>query len=298
MLIFCNIHEYISIINILYTINTMIPKIIHQTWKDKNLPDILQKIVNHNKNLLEKSGYEFKLWTDDDIKTLINKHYPHITMVWDAARTGVQKGDIARLLLLHHYGGIYMDLDILILKDFEEFPGLIDLSQDKFYLSYEPEAQTVRIYNKNDYLCNAFMAANKGNEMIGYCIMHMYTLHQRFNVTIMRKFDVFGGDYIKGIYESYLSYQKDCHIIETREQIYPINDPKFNNLPTSKTDWDLLRLRNYSDRTYVVHYWIHGDFESKNLLEDFKCNPNNDVHEDVYQFFSRLYPDNAKLFNQ
>jgi hypothetical protein len=218
-------------------------------------------------------------------------------MVWDGARTGVQKGDIARIIILHHCGGIYIDLDILILKDFEEFPALIDFNENKFYLSYEPEAQTVRIYNKNDYLCNAFMASNKDNEMLGYCIMHMYTLHQRFNVTIMRKFDAFGGDYIKGIYESYLSYQKDVNIIESREQIYPINDPKFNNLPTSKTDWDLLRLRNYSDRTYMVHYWIHGDFESRNLLEDFKCDAKNDVHEDVYQFFCKLYPDNAKMFS-
>lgn len=279
----------------------MIPKIIHQTWKNKHLPDILQKIVNHNKTLLEKEGYEFKLWTDEDIKILINKHYPHLIMVWEAARTGVQKGDISRLILLHHYGGIYIDLDILILKDFEEFPGLLDLSQDKFYLSYEPEAQTIRIYNKNDYLCNAFMASNKNNEMLGYCIMHIFSLHQKFGTTILRKFDIFGGDYIKGIYESYLSYQKDVHIIESREQVYPINDPKFNDLPTSKTDWDLLRFRNYSDRTYMVHYWIHGDFESRNLLEDFKCDPNDNVtnvEEDVYNFFCKLYPDNAKMFSR
>jgi mannosyltransferase OCH1-like enzyme len=35
----------------------MIPKIIHQTWKDKNLPPIIYKLVSENISFLKSNGY-------------------------------------------------------------------------------------------------------------------------------------------------------------------------------------------------------------------------------------------------
>lgn len=270
----------------------MIPKLIHQTWKDDKLPDILQEIVNHNKQVLEGKGYRFKLWTDEEIEGLISREYPNIVNVFKATVTGVQRGDIARMILLHHYGGVYIDLDILLLRDLEE---LISFDSNKLYITYEPEAQTVRIYNRNDYLCNAFMASNPANPLLGFAIQNIYSIYQRNGNSIFARFDIFGGDYIKSIYDSYIYYRKDAEIIEERERIFPINDPKFNNLPTSKTDWDLLKHHNYLDRTVMVHYWIHGDFESKKFLWEFKPDVSKDIQSNVYEFFCKLYPQNASM---
>ncbi|NDB84025.1 MAG: glycosyl transferase, partial [Alphaproteobacteria bacterium] len=96
----------------------MIPKIIHQTWKDKNLPPIIYKLVSENILFLKSQGYELMFWTDEMILKLISEEYPNFYNIYKMARTGVQKGDIARILLVYHYGGIYIDLDVLILKDF------------------------------------------------------------------------------------------------------------------------------------------------------------------------------------
>ena len=50
----------------------MIPKIIHQTWSDNPLPQILKYIREENIKLLKDKGYELILWTDEMIIKLIN----------------------------------------------------------------------------------------------------------------------------------------------------------------------------------------------------------------------------------
>ena len=117
----------------------MIPKIIHQTWKTEELPPIMKYIYAENVKLLKSKGYEFKLWSDKEITDLINSYYPDFFEIYSFARTGVQRGDISRIIILYHYGGIYIDLDVLVMRDFAE---LLDMSKDTFYISYEPLCQT------------------------------------------------------------------------------------------------------------------------------------------------------------
>jgi len=107
----------------------MIPRIIHQTWKDNFLPSIISNIRSENISLLRSKGYEFKFWTDDDILELIKKHYQEFYNIYRLTKTGVQRGDISRIILIYHFGGIYIDLDVLILRDFDE---LIDMYSDLF----------------------------------------------------------------------------------------------------------------------------------------------------------------------
>ena len=267
----------------------MIPKIIHQTWKDKMLPDILQNILEENKKMIP--GYEFCLWTDDEIVDLIAREYPFLLKVYQATRTGVQKGDIARLVLVHHYGGIYADLDMLIMKD--PIEGL-QLSEDKLYVTYEPGAQTMKLYNRTDYICNAFFAANKNNNMLGFALQNMGGVFQRNGPSVFMQFDIFGGSYLKSIIETYVNYQNEVHIIENRDLVFPINDLKFNNLSSSQSDWQMLKDASYLPNTVMVHYWIHGDFESKKLLTEYRCDKNVDIHKNIFKFFSTLYAGNAK----
>lgn len=267
----------------------MIPKIIHQTWKDKMLPDILQNILESNQKTLE--DYEFRLWSDDEISEIISTDYPYLMKVYQSTRTGVQKGDIARIVLIHKFGGIYVDLDMLIMKDPVE---CLELSEDKLYLTYEPGAQTMKLYNRSDYICNAFFAANKGNSMLNFALQNMSGVFQRNGASIFMQFDIFGGSYLKSIIETYINYQSDVHIIENRDLVFPINDLKFNNLASSQSDWHMVKDASYLPNTVMVHYWMHGDFESKKLLAEYRCDKSLDIHGNVFRFFSTLYPANAK----
>jgi len=272
----------------------MIPKIIHQTWKDKNLPPIIYKLVSENISFLKSKGYEYMFWTDEMILKLITEEYPDFYNIYKLARTGVQKGDIARIILVYHYGGIYIDLDVLVLKDFEE---ILDMNNsNKLYITYEPSGQTNALYNSDKYLCNAFFAANKNNNMLKIILNNIPEYIKNYTENIFLKFDIFGGSYFKAIIENPANNwaKNDVYIIDDRELFYPINDLKFDNMPFTVGDWGMVKGGKYHKDTIMVHYWIHGDFESKTLLTAFMPENNKTIHENMFSFFSKLYPDIAK----
>ena len=272
----------------------MIPKIIHQTWSDNPLPQILKYIREENIKLLKNKGYEFILWTDEMIIKLINEHYPNFYKIYNSAITGVQRGDIARIMILYHYGGVYIDLDILILKDIDT---LIDFSKDKFNISFEPAEQTKLIYNTDMYLCNAFFAANKNNRFLHKLLYSIPECIDKRGINIFSKFDIFGGGYIMDKYTNGNDvdiFKEHVNIIFDRELIYPINDLKLDNLITCAGDWNSVKKGKYPSNPYMIHYWIHGDFESKKMLNVFKPDINHDIHHNMYIFFNILYNDIAK----
>jgi hypothetical protein len=271
----------------------MIPKIIHQTWKDKNLPPIIYKLVSENISFLKANGYELMFWTDDMILKLISEEYPNFYNIYKLARTGVQKGDIARILLVYHYGGIYIDLDVLILRDFNE---ILDMTSNKLYITYEPSGQTNALYNSDKYICNAFFAANKHNNMLRLVLNNIPEYVKNYTENIFQKFDIFGGSYFKAIIEDPMNsqFKDDVYVIDDRELFYPINDLKFDNMPFTIGDWTMLKKGEYGKDTIMVHYWIHGDFESKALLTTFYPENNKTIHNNMYSFFSKLYPSIAK----
>jgi hypothetical protein len=273
----------------------MIPKIIHQTWKDKHLPPILYNLVSENMKFLKSNGYELMFWTDDMILELINKEYPHFYNIYKFARTGVQRGDIARILLVYHYGGIYIDLDVLILRDFSE---ILDMNSDKLYISFEPSGQTNMLYNCDDYLCNAFFAANKNNIMLKEILTNIPEYISQYSENIFQKFDIFGGSYFKTIIDKIIKnntkYEDAVSILYDRELFYPINDLKFSDAPFTVEDWTKVKKGEYGKDTIMVHYWIHGDFESKIILDTFNIDNKKTIHQNIYSFFSKLYPNIAK----
>ncbi len=94
-----------------------IPRIIHQTWKDAHLPARWQAIRDECAAM--HPDYEYMLWTDDDSRKFIAEHYEWFLPVFDGYPYPIQRADAIRYFVLHHYGGIYMDLDIGCLRRFD-----------------------------------------------------------------------------------------------------------------------------------------------------------------------------------
>ncbi|POY71160.1 hypothetical protein BMF94_5470 [Rhodotorula taiwanensis] len=87
-----------------------IPKIIHATWKTHVLPERWEKVRQGCIDL--HPDYEFKLWSDADSRAFIAEHYPWFLPTFDGYTYPIQRADVIRYFVLHHFGGIYMDLDI------------------------------------------------------------------------------------------------------------------------------------------------------------------------------------------
>ena len=268
----------------------MIPKTIHQTWKTNSPFKIFTKIMEHNKGL--NKDYEFKLWHQEDgeynVEAFLKKEYEDIWQIYEKCKFGVQKADIIRLVLIYHYGGVYIDMDMLCLKSLDD---LIDFGDNNFYVSMEPREQTKKLYNDENVICNAFLAAPAKHPVLNQALEQIRKIHRVHGDAIFAVFNVFGGDLLaKAVL---VENSKDCKFVN-RKLVYPINDPKFDDLTCSADDAIMLRKGTY-DKAYLVHYWIHSNFESRDLLEKFDYDDKESIHHNVYTFFKKLYTDNRHL---
>ncbi|PVH16934.1 uncharacterized protein CXQ87_004492 [Candidozyma duobushaemuli] len=87
----------------------VIPKIIHQTYKDEHIPKLWQP---GQKACVEMHpDYQYILWTDDTARQFIAQEFPWFLSTWDSYPYPIQRADAIRYFALAHYGGIYIDLD-------------------------------------------------------------------------------------------------------------------------------------------------------------------------------------------
>ncbi|KAM0796736.1 nucleotide-diphospho-sugar transferase [Usnea florida] len=87
----------------------LIPKIIHQTYIDENVPERWREAQKSCVDLHE--DYEYYLWTDAKSRELIATEYPWFLNTFDNYSQPIQRADAIRYFVLAHYGGIYIDLD-------------------------------------------------------------------------------------------------------------------------------------------------------------------------------------------
>ena len=80
-----------------------IPKIIHQMWKDHQLPADLIRWTNGCKQV--NSDFEFRFYTDIELKSWVNTMYPEYYDFFCSLKKGVYMADMARVLITYHYGG-------------------------------------------------------------------------------------------------------------------------------------------------------------------------------------------------
>ena len=100
---------------------TAIPKIIHQTFKSKNLPAEFQKNVDQLKAL--NPEWEYRLYDDDDIRQFILDAYGTDILAYFNRinpRYGAAKADLFRYLLLYKYGGVYLDIKSTFTKPIDQ----------------------------------------------------------------------------------------------------------------------------------------------------------------------------------
>lgn len=267
----------------------MIPLIVHQTWRTGELPMLFQKFQDNNKEI--NKDLEFKLWNheneDSDIDQLIKTEFSEIYHIYKKCKFGVQKADIARIAILYKYGGVYFDLDILAIKPISE---LVNFNSTNVFLALEPDEQTMKVFNNKNLLCNAFIATPANNVLFKLAIENVKKQYDAHGDRILDIFNFFGADLISNTLQA---NKIECNYIN-RKLLYPINDPKFNDLPSSRKDWKMLKSGKYND-SYMVHYWIHSDFESKEIIDKFLYNENVNIHDNVFTFFKELYPANAHL---
>ncbi len=98
----------------------MIPLILHQIWFQgiDNIIEPYKSCFINTIIFLKKTKWKHYFWDKEKIDTFILDKYPNYWDIYNNCHILVQKLDVARYLILYHYGGCYMDMDMEILKDF------------------------------------------------------------------------------------------------------------------------------------------------------------------------------------
>ena len=64
--------------------------------------------------------YKYMFFDDKDIEAFLKETYPHYWTTYERLPLMVQKVDFFRYIAVYHYGGIYLDTDVKVLKPFDD----------------------------------------------------------------------------------------------------------------------------------------------------------------------------------
>lgn len=219
----------------------MIPKIIHQTWKTASVP---QHLIGYVETWTRHHPeWEYRLWTDEDNLQLVREHYPQYMLLYQHFHSGIQRADLARCLILHHCGGLYVDLDFECVRPIDSLLSSEDSGVPiRFLAGTEPVVHSDQVYGSKNIVCNALMASVPGlplwthvAETIKYRTMHSQSFKGVLETT---------GP---GVLTSCLSVMADeTYVIAPPDVFYPKVASKF-------------RQHAYDpSQVYAIHHWDNG----------------------------------------
>lgn len=222
-----------------------IPLHIHQTWKDENIPETVAVYAQTWKT--HHPGWEYTLWTDAMNRDFLAMYYPEFLPVYDRYPTPIQRVDAVRYFILHHLGGVFIDLDFECLKHIGPL-----LQGATFVAGLEPETHA-HAHQKKYIISNAFMACIPQSEFVEKVCQRLlrndYYKHYRepgFNSVL----DCAGPFMLSRVYEAFEA-KKDLLILAP-EWLYPlVKDTQTGRINPE----DIVQERAIGNAFAIHHYW-------------------------------------------
>lgn len=231
--------------------NKEIPKIIHQTWKSKRIPDDWKECVQSwGKN---NPQWQYRLWTDEDNRNLIKRNYPDFLKTFDSYSYNIQRADAVRYFILYKYGGLYVDLDFECLRPIDDI-----VLNKTFVIGYEPKKQA-ECHGEESLICNAFMASAPGHSFLHEIIKTLKTIDPKITThnywgRVAGVLQTTGPIMINNVKNEYV--KDDIDILE-EHVLYPFTNysKELYALINKKGNYLSLKKKCIKNGTYAIHYW-------------------------------------------
>ncbi|MBD0361664.1 MAG: hypothetical protein ICV55_02580 [Coleofasciculus sp. C3-bin4] len=137
-------------------------KIIHQTWKDQNLPVEVAAFQQTWK--ANHPNWEYRFWTDEDNREFLQTHYSWFLPIYDSYENKICRVDAVRYFILSYYGGVFIDLDFECLRPLDEL-----LNGKELVLGLEPSAHVnspmVQAHGLKHIVCPSLMASQPNHRV-------------------------------------------------------------------------------------------------------------------------------------
>ena len=226
-----------------------IPKIIHQTWKTKDVPAEWRPLAESWRR--HHPDWEYRLWSDEECRQLVAERYPAHLPAYDGFGFGIQRADAARYLILHSMGGVYADLDIECLR--EMTPLIRDRS---FVAALEPVGHEKGL-GETDVVCNAFMAAAPGEPVMAAAAAEL--LRTGLEASTPGEIVKSTGPLMLTRVVRGLARDEDATLLPS-SSVYPIANctPELETLLAGGAPARELRKRLLREGSYAIHYWANS----------------------------------------
>lgn len=219
----------------------MIPAKIHQIYfnllgKELNEIELFQKSHECCKS---QDGFEYKLWTEQECDELIKNDFPKYYDFYHNFRFPIQKIDFVRFAILRKFGGIYIDLDMFIIK------SLKPMLKQKLVLH-----NIQHIKPKFSFIENDFMASEPielWDKVMQYCVLN-YNEFKTRNI-----YDIWKGRFILHTTGPYFMNRFVKKFI-----------PKYKPKKIVMTKWDTEESPIFYIRDHKANTWIDNDTWVKN----------------------------------
>jgi len=208
-----HIKDYKYNINSLYKDSTQlklntqrIPKIIHQTYINKDMDIEYYETCMINKNM--NFEYDYKFYTDHDVRKYISNYFPEYLKAYDKIIPGAYRADLFRYLVLYKEGGVYMDC-----KSSTIFPLRDFINPDIGFVSFKDRYDgTIQI---------SFIASIPGHSLLKKCIEMTISniMNERYGINML---DITGPQ-ICG---------RALNILLKRPELYDIEEKIFKEIDT------------------------------------------------------------------
>ena len=264
-----------------------IPRIIHQSWNDYNIPKLTEKWVKRWRET--NPGWKYMFWTDKSSRQFMAKYFPAYLDLYDGFQLPVQRADLFRYFLLFSIGGVYADIDVEPLRALDNVRNM-----SACVLSQEPEPH-FRILHpyfgtaENNYTlaCNAFMACRPRHPFLAYLIQQIAERRNKTKTCILPETLLCTGPYILSV--SWVKYKalmgpaelknrpEDDVICPEADYFLPTWDPLRKGwlravclsrshydklIPYSKRLCQKLKKENFANKvqpwSYTNHHWFHS----------------------------------------
>jgi mannosyltransferase OCH1-like enzyme len=252
--------------------NIKIPKIIHQTWKNDNIPNFLKDFQFSWKKY--NPEYEYRLWTDQDIDTFIKTKHNWFYPIFCRYNANIKRVDAFRYFLLYEFGGLYVDLDFECLKSFDSL-----IEKEKCFFGSEPP-QHVKKWKVSGLLpCNALMASIPKHPFWKF-VCHQLPKTANDNNIVKSTGPVFLRKcYYEWINKKEYLNKSSMHIkCFNHKYFYPSIDivAFYKKNPNKFDNEHNKRLNNlYFDETFAVHHWSATYSSLKNKKRNYLTNLTN-----------------------
>ncbi|CAF1273510.1 unnamed protein product [Rotaria sordida] len=208
---------------------------------------------------MERASREFQLINylvllsapkqDHELNLTLN-HIPEITSIYNyPLYHHAHRTDIARLEILDKYGGIYLDLDVLILKSFS---NLISNS-------YHVEAIFAWENQKFHAICNAVIIAPKNSKFL----RRIYQSYQSFNSSCWGCHSILLTGQLANIYKN------EVYILPSRAFFKPswshIEDLYVNNIYNFKYNYACHLWNSYIGNIFLYNLTINSILKPKKM---------------------------------